>query len=68
MESMVALVTEIIFLEAMIKLQELSTLISDVLRKWQDKVPMESLGDQIWNEMNKDWAEQMDGQGNNPAL
>ena len=41
----------------MIKLQELSTLIPDVLREWQDKETMESLGDQLWNEMNEEWAE-----------
>ena len=47
MESVVALVAEWTSLEEMIKLQELSTLISDVLRDWQDKETMESLGDQI---------------------
>ena len=29
---------------------------------------MESLGDQIWNEMNEEWAEFLYGEGNSPAL
>ena len=29
---------------------------------------MESLGDQIWNEMNDQWAEYVYGEGNSPAL
>ena len=51
-----ALVAELISLGEMIRLQELSTLISVVLRVWHDKETMESLGDQIWNEMNEEWA------------
>ena len=68
MESVVALVAEWISLGEVIKLQELSTPISDVLREWQDKEIMESLGDQIWNEMNEEWTEYMCGEGNSPAL
>ena len=45
-----ALVAEWVSFGEMIKLQELSTLISDALRDWQDHETMESLGDQIWNE------------------
>ena len=52
----------------MIKLQEQSALISDVLREWQDRETMESLGDQILNQMNEEWAEYMYGEGNCPAL
>ena len=68
MESVVALKAEWISLGEMIKQQEQSTLISDILREWQDKETMESLGDQIWNEMNEEWAEYMHGEGNSPAL
>ena len=45
----------------MIKPQELSTPISDVLREWQGKEIVESLGDLIWNDMNEEWAEYMNG-------
>ena len=68
MESVVALLAEWISFGEMIKLQELSTLISDILRQWQDKETMEFFGDQIWNEMNEGWAEYMYGGGNGPAF
>ena len=47
----------------MIKPQELSTPISDILREWQGKEIVESLGDHMWNDMNEEWAEY-----NSPAL
>ena len=50
-----------------VKQQELSTPISDVLREWQDKETMELLGNQIWNEMNEEKSENMYGEGNIPA-
>ena len=59
-----ALVAEWISLGEMTKLPELSTLISDVLRAWQDKETMDSLRDQIWNEMNEEWAEHVRGERN----
>ena len=68
MESVVALPAEWISFGEMIKLQELSTLISDILTEWQDKETMESLGDQIWTEMNEEWAEYVYGESNSPAL
>ena len=68
MESVVALVAERISFKDMIKLQEPSALISDALREWQDMETMESLGDQIWNESNEEWAGYMYGEGNSPAL
>ena len=69
MECVVALVAEWISLGEMIKLQELSTLISDALRDWQDHETMEWFGDQIWNKKkNEEWAEYMCGEGNSPAL
>ena len=52
MESVVVLTAE----WEMIKLQELSSLISDILKEWQDKENMELLGDQMWNEMNEEWG------------
>ena len=67
MESVVALVAEWISLGEKIKLQELSSPISDVLLEWQDKEVMESLGDQIWIEMNEEWAEYMNGEGKQPS-
>ena len=45
MESVVALVAEWISLGKVFELQELSTLIYDVLREWQDKETMEWLGE-----------------------
>ena len=68
MESVVALVAESISLGEMIKLQEQSALISDVLREWQDRKTMESLGDQMLNEMNEEWAEYVYGEVNCPVL
>ena len=68
MENVVAFVAERISLGEMIMLQELSTPISDVLREWQGKEITESLGDQIRNHMNEEWAEYKDGEGNSPAL
>ena len=68
MESVVALMAEWISLGNMIKLQELSTLISDFLKGWQDKETMDLLGEQVWNEMTEEWAECMYGEGNIPAL
>ena len=59
-ESAVALVAEWISGEK-IKLQELSSLISD-------KETMESLRGQIWNEINEEWAEFLYGEGSSPAL
>ena len=29
---------------------------------------MESLGDQIWSDVNDEWAEYVHGEGNSPAL
>ena len=51
LESVVALIAEWISLGQMIKLQELSPLISDILKEWQDKETVDLLGDQVWNEM-----------------
>ena len=60
----VALKAESISLGEMIKLQELSTPISVVLREWQDKETLVWLEDHIWNEMNEEWAEFLYGEGN----
>ena len=49
MESVVALKTEWFSLE-MIKLQELSALISDNLKEWQDKETLDLIGDHVWGE------------------
>ena len=68
MECVVALVAEWISWGEMCKLQELSTSVSDVLREWQGKKIMESLGDQNWNDMSEDWAEFMYGEGNSAGL
>ena len=68
MESVVALMAEWFSLGEMIKLQELSTLISDILEEWQDRETTELLGDQIWSEMNEEWAEYMSGEGKSRAL
>ena len=68
MESVVALLAEWISFGEMIKLRELSTLISDILTEWQDKETMESLEDQIWNEMNEEWAEYVYGESKSPAF
>ena len=68
MESVVALVAEWISLGEMFKQQELSTPIPDCLREWQRKETMESLGDQIWNDFNEEWAEYVYREGNSPAL
>ena len=46
MESVVALVAVWISLREMIKSRDRSTLISDVLREWQDKETVESLAAQ----------------------
>ena len=67
MESVVALGAEWISLGEMFKLQELSTSVS-VLREWQGKEIMESLGDQIWIEMSEELAEYLYVEGNIPAL
>ena len=61
------MIAEWISLGEMIKLQELSALVFDTLMEWQDKEIVDSLGNQIWNEMNEEWAE-MYGEGNSPAL
>ena len=63
-----ALIAEWISLGKMIKLQELSTRISHVLREWQDTETVESLGDQTWIDMSEEWAEFVYGEGNSPAL
>ena len=68
MGCVVALVAEWISWGEMCKLQELSTSVSDVLREWQGKEIMESLGDQTWNDMSEDWAEFMYREGNSPGL
>ena len=68
MECVVGLVVGWLSLGEMIKLQELSTLISDVLREWHDKETMESLGDLIRSEMNEEWAEYQYGDANSHAL
>ena len=56
-----------ISLGEMIKLQELSTLISDVLRVAGQR-NRGIVWDQIWNEMNEEWAKYMWCEGNSPAL
>ena len=67
MESVVALVAEWISLGEMIKLQELSAVISDILKEWQDKETLDLI-DQVWDDMTEQWAEYMCGEGNSPAL
>ena len=56
MESVVALIAEWVSFGEVIKLQELSAPISNIL-KWQDKETMDLLGDQVWNEMSEEWVE-----------
>ena len=63
-----ALIAEWISLGEMIKLQELSTLISDILKAWEDKETMDLIGDQVWDDMTDEWAEFLYGEGNCPAL
>ena len=68
MERVVALVAEWFSLQEISKLQGLSTLIFDTLKKeWQDKEIVDSLRDQIWKEMDEEWAEYLYGEGNSPA-
>ena len=45
MESVVALIAEWISLGEMIKIQELSALISDHLKEWQDKETLDLIGE-----------------------
>ena len=53
-ESVVDLIAEWISLGEMIKLQELSTLKSDILKEWQDKETMDLLlRNQMWNEIDR---------------
>ena len=68
MESVGALAVEWISLGEMFKLLDLSTLITDALREWQDKEFHGIARDTIWNEMNEEWAEYMYGESNSPAL
>ena len=68
MENVVALIAEWFSLEEMIKLQELSALMSDNLKEWQDMETLDLIGDQVWDDMTEEWAELMYGEGNSPAL
>ena len=68
MEGVVALVVEWISLEEMFKLQELSPSVSGTLKGWEGKEIMESLVDQIWSDMNEEWAEHVHGEGNSQAF
>ena len=68
MESVVTLIAERISLGEMIKLQEPSMLISDILKEWQDKETMDLIGDQVRDDMTEEWAACVYGEGNSPAL
>ena len=59
MESVVALVAEWVPFGEMMKLQELSAVISDILKDWQDKEILDLFGDQMWDDMTDEWAEYM---------
>ena len=63
-----ALIAEGISLGEMMKRQGLSTLIFDTLKEWQDEEIVDTLGDQIWKEVDEEWAEYMYGEGNSPEL
>ena len=41
----------------MTKLPELSALISDILKEWQDKETLDLIGDQVWDDLTEEWAE-----------
>ena len=68
MESVVAVQAEWICKGEMMKLQELSTLISDTLKEWQDKEIVDSLGDQVWKGMDEEWTEHFYGEDKSPAF
>ena len=45
----------------MVKLQELSTSVSDVLREWLDDQILAPVGEQTWTDMSEEWTELMHG-------
>ena len=45
----------------MVKLQELSTYVSDVLREWLDDQILAPVGEQTWTDMSEEWTELMHG-------
>ena len=62
-----ALAAESITFVEMIQMQELSTMIPDILKEWQDKETRDLLADQMWNEMTEEWTEHMYGEGQSRA-
>ena len=67
MESVVTLIAEWFSLGEVIKLQELSALISVKLSDWQDKDTLDEIRDQVWNDLTEEWAVRMYEEGE-PSL
>ena len=67
-DSAVALIAEGLSLGRDINLQELSALISDNLKEWQDKETLDLIGDQVWDDMTEEWTEHMYGEGSSLTL
>ena len=57
MESVFALVAESIPSKDMIKLYELSSTVSSVLKEWFGDQILDSFGDQTWSDMSKEWTD-----------
>ena len=61
MESFFALVSEWIPSKDMIKLYELSSTVSSVLKEWFDDQILVSFGDQAWTDIRKEWTDSVCG-------
>ena len=62
MESTIVLVADWICLEDMLKLNELSPTASGALKIGLDSQILDSLDDEIWNDMSEEWANFLFGQ------
>ena len=65
MESIIAPVAEWIPLKDLIKLYELSSTVSGVLKEWLDDQILDSFGDTTWTDMSEEWTEFMYGTAKN---